>query len=56
MMWSLGPGSLSLEFGEEQEWIFFKKDLKGERKEENEDICKNWCVCMVKQETNMLGA
>lgn len=25
MMWSLGPGSLSLEFEEEQEWIFLKK-------------------------------
>lgn len=35
---------------------FFKKDVKGEKKEENEDICKNWCVCMVKQEANVLGA
>lgn len=31
MMWSLGPGSLSLEFEEEQEWIFFKKKTYKER-------------------------
>lgn len=30
--------------------------IKGERKEENEEICKNWCVGMVNQEADMLGA
>lgn len=48
-------GSSSLDFKEEKGYIFFK-DTKGDRQEENIDVCKNWCAWMVKQEANVSGA